>query len=179
MVNRKNILRASAALIAGACCLSVHPASAQAADPPTCHLGSGIKHVVEIQFDDVHFRRDNPNVPSDLEQIPSLLNFLEGNGTLLANHHTPLISHTSVDILTTLTGVYGAKMEIATAGVESTDAKYAKSTGSIHDLTVARDAIAGEMIAMLEGAAFSNHPVDAEEAERLIDAAEKLLDRAR
>src|SRR3984893_14256878 len=110
MVNRKNILRASAALIAGACCLSVHPASAQAADPQTCHLGSGIKHVVEIQFDNVHFRRDNPNVPSDLEQIPSLLNFLEGNGTLLANHHTPLISHTSVDILTTLTGVYGAKM---------------------------------------------------------------------
>src|SRR3984893_873983 len=110
MKNRNNILAASAALLMAACCLSIQPARAQATDHPTGHLGSGIKHIVEIQFDNVHYRRDNPNVPSDLEQIPSLLNFLKGNGTLLANHHTPLISHTSVDILTTLTGVYGAKM---------------------------------------------------------------------
>jgi hypothetical protein len=110
MVNRKKVLVANAALIVAACCLSIGPARAQAVNQPTCHLGSGIQHVVQIQFDNVHFRRDNPNVPSDLEQIPSLLNFLKGNGTLLANHHTPLISHTSVDILTTLTGVYGAKM---------------------------------------------------------------------
>ena len=75
-----------------------------------CRLGSGIQHIVEIQFDNVHFRRDIPNVPSDLEQMPSLLNFMTRQGTLLANHHTPLISHTSVDILTTLTGVYGEKM---------------------------------------------------------------------
>lgn len=86
------------------------PASAGAAEGPKCHLQTGIQHIVEIQFDNVHFRRDIPNVPSDLEQMPSLLNFLTRNGTLLANHHTPLISHTSVDILTTLTGVYGAKM---------------------------------------------------------------------
>jgi len=81
----------------------------------TCHFRSDdgrIKHIVEIQFDNVHFRRDNPNVPSDLEQIPSLLNFIEGNGTMLGNHHTPLISHTSVDILTTLSGVYGEHMGI-------------------------------------------------------------------
>ena len=77
-----------------------------------CKLGNGITHIVHIQFDNVHFRRDNPNVPSDLEQMPNLLNFLEGQGTLLANHWTPLISHTSVDILTTLTGVYGDKMGI-------------------------------------------------------------------
>src|ERR1700742_480701 len=76
-----------------------------------CKLGSGghspIKHVIYIQFDNVHFERDNPNVPSDLEQMPHLLNFLTKNGTLLTNSHTPLISHTSVDILTSLTGVYG------------------------------------------------------------------------
>jgi hypothetical protein len=66
-----------------------------------------IKHVIYIQFDNVHFRRDNPNVPSDLEQMPHLLNFLAENGTLLANHHTPLISHTADDIVTSLTGVYG------------------------------------------------------------------------
>ena len=28
------------------------------------------------------------------------------NGTFLTNHHTPLISHTADDILTSLTGVY-------------------------------------------------------------------------
>jgi hypothetical protein len=75
----------------------------------SCKLAPGITHVVEIQFDNVHLRRDNPNVPSDLEQMPNLLNFLEQQGTLLTNHHTPLISHTADDILTTLTGVYGEK----------------------------------------------------------------------
>ena len=75
-----------------------------------CNLRSNrgaIQHVIYIQFDNVHFERDNPNVPSDLEQMPHLLNFLKNNGTLLTNSHTPLISHTSVDILTSLTGVYG------------------------------------------------------------------------
>jgi hypothetical protein len=56
-----------------------------------CNLGNGIKHVVYIQFDNVHFRRDNPNVPSDLEQMPNLLNFLTDNGTFQTNHWTPLI----------------------------------------------------------------------------------------
>jgi hypothetical protein len=51
--------------------------------------GNGVKHIVYLQFDNVHLRRDNPNVPSDLEQIPSLLHFLEQEGTLLTNHHTP------------------------------------------------------------------------------------------
>jgi hypothetical protein len=68
---------------------------------------SPITHVIHIQFDNVHFRRDNPSVPSDLEQMPHLLNFIEGNGTLLANEHTPLISHTANDLLTGITGVYG------------------------------------------------------------------------
>ena len=74
-----------------------------------CSLRSArgdIKHVIYIQFDNVHFTRDNPNVPSDLEQMPALLNFIEGNGVILTNHHTPLISHTANDILTSLTGVY-------------------------------------------------------------------------
>ena len=76
----------------------------------TCGLNSPkgkIKHVIYVQFDNTHFVRDNPNVPSDLEQMPHLLNFLESQGTVLTNHHTPLISHTATDILTSLTGVYG------------------------------------------------------------------------
>jgi len=87
--------------------------SAAIAQPGLCELGAnGIEHIVYIQFDNVHFRRDNPNVPSDLEQMPNLLSFLEQNGAFLANHWTPLISHTSVDILTSLTGVYGDRMGV-------------------------------------------------------------------
>jgi hypothetical protein len=88
-----------------------HPALASAhAVTSSCQLNSAkgnIQHVIYVQFDNTHFTRDNPNVPSDLEQMPHLLNFIEGNGVLLSNHHTPLISHTATDILTAFTGVYG------------------------------------------------------------------------
>ncbi len=80
------------------------------ASAAVCPLNSPsgqVQHVIYVQFDNTHFVRDNPNVPSDLEQMPHLLNFIRGNGTLLSNHHTPLISHTATDILTSLTGVYG------------------------------------------------------------------------
>ena len=86
-----------------------HAASA-ASTPGGCQLNSAkgnIQHVIYVQFDNTHFTRDNPKVPSDLEQMPHLLNFIESNGVLLSNHHTPLISHTATDILTSLTGVYG------------------------------------------------------------------------
>jgi hypothetical protein len=90
-------------------CLMLLPLTAFAKKSQGCPLtapGSAIQHVVYLQFDNVHFTRDNPNVPSDLEQMPHLLNFLEGSGVLHSNHHTPLISHTANDILTSLTGVY-------------------------------------------------------------------------
>lgn len=77
--------------------------------------GGQIKHVVNIVFDNVHLRRDDPNVPSDLEQMPNLLNFLLNNGTISGNHHTPLISHTADDIVTGLTGVYGDRQGIPVA----------------------------------------------------------------
>jgi len=73
----------------------------------TCDLGNGVKHVVEILFDNVHFNRDNPNVPSDLEMMPHLLNFIKHDGTLLSNNHTPLIAHTADDSITSYTGLYG------------------------------------------------------------------------
>src|SRR5689334_520331 len=75
----------------------------------SCVLGNGsgrIKHVIYLQFDNVHLRRDNPNVPSDLEQMPHLLNFLKGNGTVLNKQYTILISHTAGGILSSLTGLY-------------------------------------------------------------------------
>ena len=58
-----------------------------------------IKHVIYVQFDNTHFARDNQNVASDLEQMPHLLNFIRGNGTLMTNDHTVLISHTATGIL--------------------------------------------------------------------------------
>ena len=78
-----------------------------------CQLNSAqgnIKHVIYVQFDNTHFRRDNQNVASDLEQMPHLLNFIRGNGTLMTNDHTVLISHTATGILTSLTGVYPDRM---------------------------------------------------------------------
>jgi hypothetical protein len=77
--------------------------------------GGQIKRVINIVFDNVHLRRDNPNVPSDMEQMPNLLNFLQNNGTVNGNHHTPLISHTAHDIVTVLTGVYGDRNGIPVA----------------------------------------------------------------
>src|SRR2546430_6771569 len=64
------LFRSAGVGIAGA----VVPARAAATAPAaqsddsgsSCHLGNGIKHVVQLTFDNVHFFRDNPNVPSDL-----------------------------------------------------------------------------------------------------------------
>jgi hypothetical protein len=76
----------------------------------TCQLKAPqgtVQHVIFIDFDNVHLTRDNPNVPSDLEQMPNLLNFVKNNGVMFSNNHTPLIAHTGDDILTAITGVYG------------------------------------------------------------------------
>jgi hypothetical protein len=72
-----------------------------------CQLGNGVQHVINLTFDNVHFFRDNPNVPSDLEQMPTLYNFLKNNGTILSNMHTPLIAHTAEDSLAIYSGLYG------------------------------------------------------------------------
>jgi len=97
--------------VTGLAVAQVRPASQSAASAAasSCALDSpqgNVKHVIFLIFDNVHFLRDNPNVPSDLEQMPNLLNFIRGNGTLLTNDHTVLISHTANGILTNLTGMY-------------------------------------------------------------------------
>jgi hypothetical protein len=100
--------RLKAAFTASALGIALLGAATQSASAG-CQLnspGGQIKRVVYIIFDNVHLRRDNPNVPSDLEQMPNLLNFLK-KGVVSGNHFTPLISHTADDILTGLTGVYG------------------------------------------------------------------------
>ena len=76
------------------------------------HPGAGngdvIRHVIYLQFDNTHYLRDDPNVPSDLEQMPTLLHFLTGSGTLITHEHTPLIAHTADDIVTSESGLYGS-----------------------------------------------------------------------
>src|SRR5262245_1656520 len=97
--------------------------------PSNCQLNSAkgdIQHVVFLIFDNVHFLRDNPNVPSDLEQMPNLLNFIRSNGTLMTNDHTVLISHTGNGILTNLTGMYSDRHGQAV----SNSYRYFKSDGS-------------------------------------------------
>jgi hypothetical protein len=102
-----------AAVIASAAAVAAWGASSTTASTRTsvasssCHLANGIQHVIEITFDNVHYNRDNPNVLSDLEQIPALTNFITSNGTLLSNNHTPLIAHTADDSLTNYSGLYG------------------------------------------------------------------------
>ena len=110
MIPRRPFRSLAIAVASAAALVASVAATAAAAPPgPDDHHDDGnrIRHVVEIQFDNVHFTRDDPNVPSDLEQMPHLLSFLTSQGVLLTNHHTPLIAHTATDILTTLTGVYG------------------------------------------------------------------------
>ena len=102
-ISRKGVLALAVATTAAA----AMPALAAAADG--CRISSArgdVQHVIYIQFDNTHLRRDIPNVPSDLEQMPNLLNFIRDNGTLLRNDHTILISHTAGGILSSLTGVY-------------------------------------------------------------------------
>ena len=148
-------------LLSGATAV-IGQATPAATAPPvtasTCQLGNGVQHVIHLTFDNVHFFRDNPNVPSDLEQMPHLLNFIEGNGTMLSNNHTPLIAHTANDSLTAYTGLYGDRhgMPISnsyevyngTGGVDSAGS-FQYWTAPINDRTTAPapgpDALPGQL----------------------------------
>jgi hypothetical protein len=100
---------AAIAAVAGVQAAAARHDASTTANAAGCALQSArgnIKHVIYVQFDNTHFTRDNPNVPSDLQQMPHLLDFINGNGSLLTNDHTVLISHTAGGILSSLTGVY-------------------------------------------------------------------------
>lgn len=97
--------------VVGAVVVAGYAGSALAQSSPTssCPLTNGsspIKHIVYLQFDNVHYQRDRTSVPSDLEQMPALLSFLQTKGTLQVNDHTQVISHTADGIITSITGVY-------------------------------------------------------------------------
>src|SRR5579875_3722984 len=111
-------LAAVAAVLAALSAIGGAPALARSADRG-CQLasssGRGIQHVIYVVWDNTHLLRDNPNVPSDLEQMPHLLSFLRDNGALLTNEHTPLIAHTADDIVTSETGLYPDRQGLAVA----------------------------------------------------------------
>src|SRR5438128_7139331 len=109
-VLRRAIARLMALALLPASIAGITAVTAAASKPPVatagCQLSGAVKHVIYLVFDNTHFMRDNPNVPSDLEQMPHLMNFLTSNGSLLTNDHTVLISHTAGGILSSLTGLY-------------------------------------------------------------------------
>jgi len=70
--------------------------------------------------------------------------------------------------LRTLTG-------ISTQALSADDATYASLEARIRDITARRNEIAGQMIGLLEDAAFRNRAIDEQQAWSLIGQAEELL----
>jgi hypothetical protein len=109
--NRLLVALLSALLAVGSASLTnavlQHQAQVSAATggASACHLANGIGHVVNLQFENLDLSRDSATVPSDLEQMPHLLDFLEANGTVLGANHAALASLTG-GVLTSLTGLY-------------------------------------------------------------------------
>jgi hypothetical protein len=144
------------------------PAKAPAPAPAAgdCQLKSPkgkIQHVVTIIFDNTHFQRDPARdgstlVPSDLEQMPHLLNFIKNNGVLHTNHHTPLISHTSDDIITILTGVYPDRHGVATAANSYQEYKADGTTRFQNAFTYWTDLSTDNTYNLLSGAVDVAHP---------------------
>jgi hypothetical protein len=103
--------RAAVACIALSTAFLIGPVAALA-DPicPLAAAGSSLKHIVFLQFDNLHLERDVPNVPSDLERMPALFHFLTKHGVLSGNDHTVQISHTANGFLTTQAGLYSDRL---------------------------------------------------------------------
>jgi hypothetical protein len=129
----------------------------------TCRLGpnGSIKHVIIVQFDNVHLTRDNANVPSDIEQIPALYDFLKDDGTLLSNDHTVLISHTADGILSTETGLYPDEFG---GGVANTfpylnpTAKSGTSTRSLFTYWTDPTSTSDPLFTLIHGPASASNP---------------------
>jgi hypothetical protein len=145
---------------------ATHLAASASSAQGGCSLNSSrghIKHVVTIIFDNTHFQRDPARdgstlVPSDLEQMPHLLNFIKNNGVLLSNHHTQLISHTSDDIITILTGVYPSRHGVATAANSYLEYKPDGTTQSQSGFTYWTDLSRDGIYNLISGAVDAAHP---------------------
>ena len=65
----------------------------------------------------------------------------------------------------------------ALASDDANDATYTRLEDGLADLTSQRDALAEQMIGLLQGAEFGGKPIDRHQADELVDQAERLLDR--
>jgi arylsulfatase A-like enzyme len=74
-------------------------------------------------------------------------------------------------------GTLGAKtlQGLSTDALEGNDETYGNLETKLTNLTAERDDIAGDMIELLENAAFNKQPINEGAANRLIERAEKLL----
>ena len=161
-ISRKLRTWAFALVLSGVGAAAALPAGTAAA-ATGCSLGPGgaIKHVIILQFDNVHLRRDNSNVPSDIEQMPALDDFMKDNGTLLANDHTVLISHTADGILSTETGLYPDQFG---GGVANTfpylnpTAKSGTSTHSLFTYWTDTTSSSDPLYTLIHGPASSSNP---------------------
>jgi hypothetical protein len=73
-----------------------------------------------------------------------------------------------------------ASLKISTRALQSNaagDATYASLESQLTDITTQRDALAGQMSALLEGAAFNGSSIKEQQAESLIEQASNLLER--
>ena len=146
--------------------LAAAAAPAPASSAGGCQLNSPrgkVQHVVTIIFDNTHFMRDPARdgstlVPSDLEQMPHLLNFMTKNGVLFSNHHTQLIAHTSDDIITMLTGVYPERHGVANAANSYQEYNAAGTTGFQSAFTYWTDLSRDGRYNLLSGPVDGNHP---------------------
>jgi hypothetical protein len=68
---------------------------------------------------------------------------------------------------------------ISTRALAGDDATYNALEEEIAGVTAQRNAIAARMITILEAAAFEHARVDEDEARRLIDAADRLIESVR
>jgi hypothetical protein len=92
-----------------------------------CRLANGIKHVVQIQFDNLDWLPGEPNVASDLQQLPHLRDFLTKNGVLLTNTHDVLV-HTATNFIANQTGLYPDRNAVT----QSNSFSYYDQAGNTH-----------------------------------------------
>jgi hypothetical protein len=170
-IRRATRVLTAALTLAGIGAVALLPTASAAASTSTgCSLGPNgeIKHVVIIQFDNVHLQRDNSNVPSDIQQIPALYDFMKDNGTLLANDHTVLISHTADGILSTETGLYPDEFGGGVANTFpylSATAKSGTSTTSLFTYWTDTTSKSDPLYTLIHGAASSSNPEGINRAE--------------
>ncbi len=70
----------------------------------------------------------------------------------------------------------GVSTRALESGISSDDSTYTKLEGQLSSINNQRDALAGQMIALLENAAFNGQSINEQHAKQLITQGQALLD---